>query len=159
MNSVWPWFWFTKHCQGDAMNSCACVWVCKCLCECMCGSVQGYPLAKANKIWHPATHPVHSSSTRTQTRMHTDTHLTTHLWMYQTLLTHKLCNMKACVYLLCCGQDPRGCLLGSLGPALRDVINQFRKRWGEKQEESRGGTSPLGALPQRASTLLILEGF
>ncbi len=128
VNSVWPWFWFTKHCQRDVMNSCACASVCECLCECVCGSVQGYVLVKANKIWHPAPHPVQHVFTNTNTSegIHVPN-----------MRTHKPCNMQTCVYSLSCEQDPRGCLLGSLGSALRDVISQFRGRWGEKQEESR----------------------
>lgn len=45
--------------------------------------------------------------------------------------------LKACVYSLNCVQNPRGCLLGSLGPDLGDVINQFRGSW----EGSRRGAA------------------
>lgn len=117
------------------------VHVCKRLCECVCGGVQGYPLAKANEIWHPAPHPVRSSSTRTRTHKHrrTRTHISLHTpTCTKHFNTQTMQHEGLCVYSLSCGQDPRGCLLGSLGPALRDVINQFRERWGERQEESRG---------------------
>ena len=69
----------------------------------------------------------------TVTEIHTDTHTHTPHWTRihaPSTLTHKLCNTEAGVYPPSRGQDPRGCLLGSLGPALRDVINQFRERWG-----------------------------
>lgn len=106
-----------------------------CVSVCVCGSVQGYPLAKANEIWHPAPHPVHSSSTHTHAHKHkhqhgcTDTHLTTRTcnkhFNAQTMQHEGLCVFSELL-------DPRGCLLGSLGPALRDVINQFRERWGRE---------------------------
>lgn len=83
----------------------------------------------------PATHPVHGQLyANTHTRTHAHTHAQC---MHSKHFNTQPHNTRACVYPLCCGQGPRGRLLGSSGPAFRDVISQFRERWGEKQEESR----------------------
>lgn len=82
----------------------------------------------------PATHPVHGqlyANTHTRVLAHTPSACIANT------LTHNH-TTRGPVCILCrCGQGPRGCLLGSSGPAFRDVISQFRERWGEKQEESR----------------------
>lgn len=79
----------------------------------VCSSVQGYPLAKANEMWHSAMHLVLSSTIHGGTKM------------------------CVCVqYLLNCGQDPGGLLLDSQGWDLPDVINQFRVRWISRTEAS-----------------------
>lgn len=86
-----------------------------------------------------STSPLHTQrSVGTFTHTHTRTHAHTHAQcMHSKHFNTQPHNTRACVYPLCCGQGPRGRLLGSSGPAFRDVISQFRERWGEKQEESR----------------------
>lgn len=127
MNSDWPWFWFTKHCQGDAMNSCVCMCVNACANACVtaCKVIHWPRQTKYDMQPHILSTAAQHVNPQTHTTAHTLIHVAD-------TLTHKLCNMKACVYSLSCGQDPRGCLPGSLGLALRDVINQFRARWGQE---------------------------
>lgn len=128
MNSGWPWFWFTKHCQGDAMNSCMCMCVNACANACVTACKVIHWPRQTKYDMQP--HILSAAAPTCKTHKHTPQRA--HSYMWQNTLTHEPHNMKACVYSLSCGQDPRGCLPGSLGLALRDVINQFRARWGQE---------------------------
>lgn len=95
-------------------------------------------------------------NTYAQTPMHTSHHTPRHV--QNTLIQPDATRSPVCV-LQAVGRTPEAVCWAHRAPALKDVINQFRERWVQKQEESCRETGPIGALPQTASTLLIQEGL